>query len=93
MLYTKQNSKKPCSSVFGKGYFDLSPPAKTFRTRNLSMAHNSSNTTKMKPMRVKETLSQMTTGFNYSHRKFVLQSDKQVDRLLPTDLSVANLMH
>ena len=44
-------------------------------------------------MRVKATLNQMTTGFNYSFRKFMLRSDKGVDKLLPTDLSVANLMH
>lgn len=92
MFYKKQSSKKPCDSVFGQGYFDLNAPAKTFRTRNSSMAHNSSSLRKT-PMRVKETLNQISTGFNYSHRKFVLQSDKQVDRLMPTDLSVANLMH
>ena len=56
------------------------------------MAHDSSNI-KKKPMRVKETLNQMTTGFNYSFRKFMLRSDKGIDKLLPTDLSVANLMH
>ena len=56
------------------------------------MAHDSSNARKQ-PMRVKETLNQMTTGFNYSFRKFQLRSDKGVDKLLPTDLSVANLMH
>ena len=56
------------------------------------MAHDSSNT-RMQPMRVKETLNTMATGFNYSFRKFMLRSDKGVDKLMPTDLSVANLMH
>lgn len=92
MLYMKQSPSMQNKSVFGQGYFNLASPAKTFKSRNFSLAHDSSNT-KKKPMRVKETLGQMSTGFNYSFRKFMLRSDKGVDNKLPTDLSVANLMH
>ena len=46
----------------------------------------------MAPMRVKESL-RMNNVFNYSFRKFDLRSKDYVDRFLPTDLSVANLMY
>ena len=34
----------------------------------------------------------MANGFNYSVRKFHLQSDKYVDRFMPTNPSVANII-
>ena len=56
-------------SVFGEGYFNLSPPARTFRSRNKSLIVES--TTKKQPMLVKKNLK-LTNGFNYSVRKFHL---------------------
>ena len=91
MLFNKNNTKIDQNSVFGEGYFNLKAPAKTFRTRNHSMMTDTSNK-KKEPMLVKKNLK-LTNGFNYSIRKFHLQSDKYVDRFRPTDLSVANLMH
>ena len=90
MLFTKANVMKRERSVFGEAYFDLKSPAKTFRTRNRSLGNNS-HTNKKQPMEVKKNLA-LTNNFNYSFRRFHLQSDKLVDRLLPTKPSVANLL-
>ena len=89
MLFAKENVAKQGASVFGEGYFDMNSPAKTFRMRNKSMIAASSM--KKKPMNVKQNLK-MANGFNYSFRKFHLQSDKYVDRFMPTNPSVANLL-
>lgn len=43
-------------------------------------------------MMVKKHL-RLANGFNYSVRKFHLQSDKYVDRFMPTNPSVANIMY
>lgn len=67
----------------------LLSPAKTFRSRNHSLITESNS--KKQPMRVREQLKIMN-GFNYSVRKFHLRSKDMVDRLLPTQLSVANLL-
>ena len=89
MLFAKSNSKNESKTVFGEGYFNLRSPAKTFRTRNHSLITES--TIKKTPMLAKKHLK-MTNGYNYSMRKFHLQSDKYVDRFLPTNPSSANIM-
>lgn len=89
MLFKKENVAKANSSVFGEGYFDLRSPAKTFRMRNLSMGY--SHTTRKEPMEVKKNLKNFN-NFNYSFRRFHLQSDKPIDHLMPTSPSVANLL-
>ena len=90
MLYHKRNASLAGGSVFGEAYFDTKPPAKTFRQRNRSLAV--SKTPRMEPMLIKKNLH-LANGWNYPDRKFHLQSDKVVDKLMPTDMSVANLLY
>jgi len=89
MLFAKANAKIDSKTVFGEGYFNLQSPAKTFKTRNHSLITES--TTRKQPMLVKKHLNK-ANGYNYSTRKFHLQSDKFIDRLLPTNPSSANIM-
>lgn len=89
-FYAKKLSVQINQSIFGGDYFNLKAPARTFRTRNVSLTNNLPNPRKESLELVRNRHS--PNGYNYATRKFHLISDKIVDRVLPSKPSAANLL-